>query len=746
MNEPFVGQSLPRVDAPAKVTGQALYPGDIVMPGMLHAKVVWPAQAPARLLGLETAEAAAMPGVVRVLTWQDVPRNEFGIYQPDQQVLTQGLAYWAGDPLALVVAETEAQAARAARRVGARLEPLPVVSDPEAALRPESPLVHPERGANLINQIHIERGDLAQGFAQADVVVEEEYHTHCVEHAFLQPEAGLGFIDGEGRVTVICAAQWAHDDVRQIAHALRLPESQVREIVPAVGGAFGGREDISIQLLVALAAFHLRRPVRLVWSREESFHGHGKRHPFIMRHRWAATRAGKLVAAQAEIIADAGAHLSTSLVVLANACSFAVGPYVVPNVRVEGRLAHTHNPPSMAMRGFGAAQVPLAYEGQMDRLALALGLDPVEFRLRNIVHEGGIAITGNVMPPGCGAEATLQAAAREAGWHETSTGWQRPAPRTPSAPHRRRGLGLACSLKNIAYSFGFDDRAGAQVTLQLSPNGDIHEAEVRVGATEVGQGVLTVMLQVAADALHVPPTRIRLITGDTARVPDGGSVSASRQTYMCGNAVLGACQQALAQRNQARQEGSEARAITASYVFRCLDVRRTTPFDPQTGQCEPHVTYGYCTQAAEVEVDLETGAVEVLQLVSAQDAGRAINPRLLQGQVAGAVHMGIGFALTEDFQVVDGQIRTRNLAEYLIPTSQDMPRELVSLTVEVPDPTGPYGAKGVGELPTLPTAPAILSAIHNATDVWLTRLPASPERVFWALRRATPGPGSAGER
>ncbi|MGQ9584856.1 MAG: xanthine dehydrogenase family protein molybdopterin-binding subunit [Anaerolineae bacterium] len=733
----YVGESLRRVDGPAKVTGQALYPGDFSLPGMLHACVVWPAQAPARLLKVDAREAQALPGVVRVFTWQDVPRNEFGIYERDQEVLVREYIHWVGDPIALVVAETEDVARQAARSVRAEAERLPAVTDPEAALRPGAPLVHPERGTNQIHRIRIRRGDLEAGFAQADAVVEEEYRTHCVEHAYLQPEAGLAYVDDEGRITLVCAAQWAHDDIRQIAHALMLPESQVREIVPAVGGAFGGREDISLQLLLALATYHLRRPVRMVWTREESFRGHGKRHPFIMRHRWGATRAGKLVAAQVELIADAGAHLSTSLVVLANACSFAVGPYAVPNVHVDGYLVHTHNAPNMAMRGFGATQVPVAYEGQMDRLAEALGMDPVEFRQRNILREGSVAITGNVMPPGCGAEATLVEAARAAGWQEPRRGattWQRPAPRPASAPHKRRGVGIACSLKNIAYSFGFDDKAGAEVTLRLNASGGIREAEVRVGATEVGQGVLTVMTQIAADALGVRPGQVRLVTGDTAHVPDGGSVSASRQTYMCGNAVLGACQEAVRRWQEVLRAETGEQEVSASYIFRAQEVRRTTPFDPETGQCEPHVTYGYCTQAAEVEVDLETGVVDVLRVVSAQDAGRAINPELLRGQVGGGVHMGVGYALTEDFRQADGRILTRNLAEYLIPTTQDMPRELVSIVVEVPDPTGPYGAKGVGELPTLPTAPAILSAIHDATGVWIAQLPATPERVFWALR------------
>jgi len=730
----YVGESLRRVDGPAKVTGKAPYPGDFSVPGMLHACVVWPEEAPARLLKVDTEEAKALPGVVRVLTWRDVPRNEFGIYETDQEVLVRELIHWVGDPIALVVAETEEMAQEACRRVRVEVEGLPAVTDPEAALQPDAPLVHPERGTNLIQQVHICHGDPDTGFAQADVVVEEEYRTHCVEHAYLQPEAGLAYIDEEGRVTVVCAAQWAHDDVRQIAHALMLPESQVREIVPAVGGAFGGREDISLQLLLALATFRLRRPVKMVWTREESFRGHGKRHPFVMRHRWGATREGKLVAAQVELVADAGAHLSTSMVVLSTACTFAVGPYAIPNVRVDGLLVHTHNVPSMAMRGFGATQVPVAYEGQMDRLAEALGMDPVELRQKNILHEGSVAITGNVMPPGCGAEATLVEAARAAGWQGTGGGWQRPARQPASAGHKRRGIGVACSLKNIAYSFGFDDKAGADVTLQLDDSGAIQEAEVRVGATEVGQGTLTAMTQIAADALGILPERIRLVTGDTAHVPDGGSVSASRTTYMCGNAVLGACQEACRRWQEVLREESGEREVRASYVFRAQDIRPTTPFDPETGQCEPHVTYGYCTQVAEVEVDLDTGVVDVLRVVSVQDAGRAINPELVRGQAAGGVHMGVGYALTEEFQQADGRILTRNFAEYLIPTSQDMPQELISITVEVPDPTGPYGAKGVGELPTLPTAPAILSAIRDATGVWIARLPATPERVFWALR------------
>ncbi|MGD2177153.1 MAG: xanthine dehydrogenase family protein molybdopterin-binding subunit [Anaerolineae bacterium] len=743
-----IGRSLPRIDAWDKVTGHARYPGDFSMPGMLHAKVVWSAHPHARVRRIDTSRAEAVPGVVQILTYQDVPVNEYGINITDQPVLVaeEDKVRWVGDRIAVVVAETERAAEEARRLVHVHYDPLPVVSDPREAMKPDAPLVHDEQGdTNILKHIKIRRGDVEVGFAQADVVVEGYYVTPHVEHAYLQPEAGLGYIDEEGRVTVVCAAQWPYDDVHQIAHMLNLQEDEVREIVPAVGGAFGGREDMYIQHLLALCAYVLRRPVKMVFTREESIARTGKRHPFTLRHRWGATRDGKLTAVEIEGVADAGAYASTSVVVISNATSFFAGPYVVPNARIDGYAVYTNNAVTMAMRGFGATQPPVGYEQQMDRLAEALGMDPVELRSKNLFDEGSLAVTGNRMPPGVGVKETLRQAAQAAGWREERGRWLRPSVEQPSAPYKRRGIGVASAYKNVGYSFGFDDKATALVELTLSqPSlsqgedgaGEIERALVRVGASDVGEGVHTALAQIAAEALGIPLARVEIALLDTAEAPDAGSSSASRHTYMSGNAVLGACREARARWEAAQRTGGGARHVEAEHTFRGRSVRPTTPYDPETGQCEPHITYGYATQIALVEVDIETGQVEVLKVWAAHDVGRAVNPDMIAGQTGGGVHMGVGYALMEHFIQEEGEVRTDELSEYLVPTALDMP-ELVPIIVEVPDPTGPYGAKGVGEMTTLPTAPAILNAIRAATGVRITELPATSERVRTALRKGT---------
>jgi len=731
----ILGHSIERYDIATKVAGSRKYPQDFNMEGQLHAAVVWSEQPHARLLAIHTAPAETMPGVRAVLTYRDVPVNEYGINIMDQRVLAQDKVYSVGDPVALVIADTERQARAAAGQVRVEYAPLPILTDPRLAMQPGAPLVKEDRDSNVLRYVPVRRGDIQRGFEIADAIVESTYYTPRVEHAYTQPEAGLGYIDEQGRVTVICAAQWAHDDVRQIAHALALPEEQVHEIVPAIGGAFGGREDISLQILVALAAFKLRRPVKLVYTRAESFRGHGKRHPFYMTFRTGATRQGQLTAVEIQCITDAGSAASTSIPVLHNAVSFLAGPYFVPNVKIDAYTVYTNNIVTMAMRGFGATQPPVAYEQQMDKLAEKLGLDPVELRMRNLLEDGRPAITGNIMRHGTAIRETLVEAALAAGWQQTPQGWQKPTIEPPADPHKRRGIGVACGYKNVGYSFGYDDSAEAHVELRLDANGQIVRAQVRIGTAEVGQGVLTAMTQIASEALQVEQGRVRMVFMDTAEAPSAGSSSASRQTYVSGNAVLRACRKALAELEAARRAGHIPEVIQAKERYHARQARATTPYDPQTGECEPHISYSYGTQIAVVDVDTETGETEVVKMYAATHMGRALHPANIFGQVAGGVHMGVGFALTEEFIQVDGQIKSRSFAEYNVPTVLDMPRELISRNVEVPDPTGPFGATGLGETPTLPTAPAVLNAIHDAVGVWLDSLPATPEKVFWAMRR-----------
>ncbi len=737
MSNKVVGESVPKIDAATKVRGQRKFPQDFNMEGQLYAKVVWSEYPHARVLKIDISPAEALPGVVAVLTSKDVPVNEYGINIMDQPMLVgEGKKVrWLGDRIAIVIAESEKIAQEACQRVRVEYEPLPVVSDPREAMKPDAPLIHEERGdSNILKHIKIRKGDIEKGFAKADVVIESYYFTPHVEHAYMQPEAGVGYIDEQGRVTVIAAAQWSHDDLHQISHMLDLPLDGVREIVPAIGGAFGGREDMYIQHLLALCAYCVRRPVKMVFDREESIRNTGKRHPYYMKYRTGATRDGKLTAVEIELISDAGAYASTSVAVLSNSASFAAGPYIVPNAKVDAYTVYTNNAVTMAMRGFGSTQPPVAYETQMNKLAEALGMDPVELRMKNLLEDGSIALTGNPMPKGVGIKETLRQAALASGWREEGGHWIKPDLGTPSAPYRRRGIGVACGYKNVGYSFGFDDKTGAVVELAFDESGEIVRALVKVGASEVGEGSHTALAQIAAEALGIDYAKVRVALVDTSVVPDAGSSSASRHVYISGNAVMRACQEALHKREAALRDETGEKHVVGKYEYHGRSVRPTTPYDPETGMCDPHISYGYAAQIALVEVDVETGETEVLEVWAAQDVGKAINPGMVKGQAGGGVHMGLGYALTEEFIQKEGLVKTRRFSEYHIPTTADMPHELETIIVEVPDPTGPFGAKGVGEMTTLPTAPAILSAIHDAVGVWIDNLPATAEKVWRAMQ------------
>ncbi|MER3399961.1 MAG: aldehyde oxidase [Thermoflexus sp.] len=734
-----LGVSLPRIDAEGKVTGRVPYPGDLDMPGQLYLKVKWAGRAPARIRRIDTRRAEALPGIVAVFTAKDVPVNEYGLIHFDQPVICgpgskpgADVVRYEGDVVALVAAESEKMAARAVDLIEVDYEDLPGVYDPEEALRPGAPQVHPDYPGNLLCHYRIRRGDVEAAFREAAVIVEGIYRTPFQEHAYLQPEAGIAYIDEEGRVTVVTAGQWAHEDRHQIAHALGLPEERVRVIYAAIGGAFGGREDMSVQILLALVAWRLGRPVKIVWSREESIIGHHKRHPVVARTRWAADREGRLLAVEADVIADVGAYAYTSTKVLGNITMSICGPYEVPNVRADIRGALTNNPPTGAMRGFGAPQALFIAETQMNRLAEALGMDPVEIRLKNGWREGSRMATGGVVPEGVSLSEVIEACARAAGWRRTASGWVRPQPPPSPDPTRRYGWGFACGFKNIAYSFGFPEHCWARVEL----HGDAHieRAVVYHAGADVGQGAHTVMVQMAAEALGLPPEKIELRASDTASTESSGSSSASRMTFMAGNAIRGAAQRAL----EAWQ--NEERPAIGEFTYRPV---RTFPFDPETGFSErPNVTYGYVAEAVLVEVDLETGQVRPVQVICADDVGRAVNPLNVRGQIEGGVVQAIGYVLTENFIVQQGRILTRHFSTYLIPGVADIPEAVESLILEHPDPLGPWGVRGMAEMPFLPLAPALIAAVHDATGIWFETFPLTPDRLYAALypERAKPKP------
>jgi CO/xanthine dehydrogenase Mo-binding subunit len=720
-----LGRRVLRPDAVDKVTGRARFPGDLYMEDSLQAKVLFSDRAHARILSIDVSEAERVPGVVAVLTHKDVPVNEYGLIHKDQPALNGDRVRSVFDRVAVVLAETQRAARRALDLIRVEYEDLPLLTDPREAMKPGAPTIQDAWPDNIQSHQRIRKGDVEAVFARDDVViVESDYFTPHQEHAYLQPEAGVGYIDDQGRVTVHSAGQWSHDDQHQIAHMLDLPLEKVRVIYAPAGGAFGGREDMSVQHLLALAAFALdkrgiRRPVRIVWDRKESFRGHHKRHPYYMHVRSAATRKGQLLAVEATLIADIGAYSSSSSAVLNNAVSMAPGPYEVPNVKVDGYNVFTNNLVCGAFRGFGALQGIFAAEMQMSKLAAALGMDPVVFRLKNALREGSVLATQSIVPAGVSIRETLVHAAEAAGWTDQG----KPEPAGEPAEGIVRGIGVAAGYKNVCYSFGFPDKATAQC--ELYGDGQIEEAVVKIGVAEVGQGVLAVVGQVAAETLGVPYERVRVVNEDTSEVPEAGSCSASRLSFMAGNAVKGACEAA-----RAVWEAGERPAIE-QYTYR---PRPTSMFDPETGVCDPHVTYGYGTQIAEVEVNTRTGQVRLKNVWAAHDVGQAINPTHVEGQIQGAISQAQGWTLLEDFIIQDGQLRTKSYADYMIPTVYDMPDGIHPLVLEIADPQGPYGVRGLGEMPMLLLAPAILDAIHDATGIWFDRLPVKAEDVLLALK------------
>ena len=734
-----IGQSLIRIDAPGKVTGETRYPGDIDMPRQLWMKILFAGRPHARIIDIDTREAEAYPGVVAVFTAKDVPVNEYGLIVPDQPVLCGPAGSLTGasakpgadivrcvsDNVALVVAETEEIAAAARDLIRVTYEDLPAVFDPFAAMAEGAPQLHEAAARNILCHYRIRKGDIEAAFARADVIVEGTYHTSWQEHAYLQPEAGLGYIDDEGRVTVLVAGQWTHEDQEQIAHALALPLEQVRVIYPAIGGAFGGREDMSVQIVLALAAWKLRRPVKIIWSREESIIGHHKRHPITIRAKWGASRDGKVIAAQAEVVGDAGAYAYTSTKVLGNTNLMCTGPYEIDNVYVDTYAVYTNNLPTGAFRGFGGPQGAFAAEMQMNRMAEALGMDPVTLRLKNVLREGALASVGTPLPEGVSIPQVVEACARESYWTPLDSRWEQRAVGQPANPARRRGVGIACAFKNVGFSFGAPENCWA--TVELHGSAQIEQVIVRQAGADVGQGAHTAMVQMAAEALGVSVERVRLVVSDTAQTDNSGSASASRLTHMAGNAIRGAAALAL----EAWQ--NEERPAVGRFQYR---PPKTTPYDPETGKSTPNFAYGYVAQAVEVEVDVETGQVDVVRVVSANDVGRAINPEQVRGQIEGAVVQAQGYAVMEHFQMHEGHVLTSYLSNYLIPTVMDIPLEVRSVVLEYPDPRGPWGARGMAEMPFLPLAPAIVAALHDATGVWFDAIPLTPDRVVERLRAA----------
>jgi CO/xanthine dehydrogenase Mo-binding subunit len=679
----------------------------------LHAATVRAGFARATIEGIDVAPARGLPGVVRVLTAADVRgTNRYGLLEPDQSVLAEDRVRGASDVLALVLATTEAAAREGARRVGVRLTPQAPLVDPERACDADAPAVHPERPAvaahpNVVAEHAFRRGHVARALARSAAVVEGVYRTSWVEHAFLAPEAGIAERDADGRLVLFVATQWPEQDLRQAAAALGEPVERLRLVQQAIGGAFGGREDVSLHILLLLAAQQTGHPVRMVWDRAESIRGHGKRHPFRIRHMLGANGRGRLTAARIDILADAGCYASTSAAVIANAIAQACGPYALAAVEVTGRAVYTNNPFTCAFRGFGVNQVTFAMEQQVNKLAARLGLDPAVVRRRSFVGDGGRLATGASVGVTRGLTQTLEAAGRRAS--------RRRVPRMDG--DWRSGRGLACALKNVGFGFGFDEASTAEVTVARGG------AVVRIGAAEVGQGVETVLTQIAAETLAIHPRRVAIVWADTTAAPEAGSASASHQTFVAGNAVRGACERVRL------RLATACGPVTVRFTYTAPPTR---PLGKGRGSRQLFA-FAWSTCVADVAVDIATGRVRVLRVVDAIDAGRVVNPALFAAQVEGGVVMGQGYALQERFVVHDGMPCTMGLDACGIPTAMDAVPQIETVAVEAPEPAGPFGARGIGEITMIPVVPAITAAIHAAVGVWIDALPASPERVLAAL-------------
>lgn len=753
-----LGNTPARVDARAKLTGEAQYPADRISPDALWARVVFSNQPHARLRSLDFSPAEATPGVICVLGSRDVAVNEYGLTMYDQPVFV-GLEHsghssvpcdvsrWEADHLALVVAEDKASAAAGAAAISADWEALEVLADLDRALD-SSTLIHPENASpsNLYYSTRIRKGDIAGGWSDAVAVVEASYELPYQEHAYLQPEAGLAYMDGSGRVTVEVAGQWTHEDRQQIAHALNLPEDRVRVIYPAIGGAFGGREDMSLQIVLALAALRLRdlgidRPVASIWSREESIIGHHKRHRGRIRARWGARSDGRICAVESTAWLDAGAYNYTSNKLTGNCLLGQAGPYEIPNAVIDSHAVYTNSTPGGAFRGFGAPQAAFAAESQITKLALALGMDPVEIRRINSLREGSIGITQTEMPEGvtlpevidrC-ATAAARPTRQQAGTAPASTRSFSPCPSLPPEPRAlRRGRGFACAAKNVGFSFGFPECCEATITL-YGDGDEPDRADLYHAGAEVGQGAHTAFVQMAAEATGLDTERVRGIFSDTAQCGDSGSASSSRLTWMAGNSILGAAEEA----DKAWRDGRRP----ALGRFRFIPPP-TEPLDPDDGHCMPSFAYGYVAQHVELTVDVETGHIRIDRVVSAHDVGRAINPDLVLGQIYGAVIQGHGYALSEHLHSVEGHIQNPRLSSYLIPGIADIPVTTECVVLELADPRGPWGARGMAEMPLIPYAPAVTAALADATGVWFDTLPLTPDRIVAGL--ADMGAGPAG--
>jgi len=710
-----IGTSPQRPDGNLKVRGEFAYASDLWHEDMIWGATLRSPHPYARIVSVDITEALKVPGVYAVLTHSDVPgRNLYGLEHKDQPVLAVDIVRYQGEAVALVGADHPETALRAMKKISVVYDVLEPVVDMETAID-DTPL-HP--GGNLVRHVPIRRG--AQDLT-ADVVITGRYEVGMQDQAFLGPESGLAVPAADGSVDLYIATQWLHVDRDQIAAALGLPQEQVRLTLSGVGGAFGGREDLSMQVHACLLALYTGKPVKMVYNREESFYGHVHRHPAVLYYEHGADHTGKLVYVRTKMYLDGGAYASSTPAVVANAATLGVGPYEVDNVTIDAYGVYTNNPPCGAMRGFGAVQAGFAYESQMDKLAEALGMSPVDVRVRNAMTEGSVMPTGQVVDSAAPVAQLLKLVQDKPLPAGTSSDIRELPGGVSNTTHGEgvvRGVGFAVGIKNICFSEGYDDYSTARVRVSMV-NG-VLAAAVHTAACEVGQGLVTIMQQIVRTELGIE--LVTVLPMDTT-IGNGGSTSASRQTYVTGGAVKAACAAVRGRLAGRTDIGSEVIDETVEWRHRA-----TEALDPVTGQGNAHVQYGFAAHRAVVDVDVELGLVRVVSLDCAQDVGKALNPQAVVGQIQGGSAQGLGLAVMEEIQTSGGKVRNPSFTDYLIPTVLDMPPMSIDV-LELADPHAPYGIRGVGEPPTISSTPAIVAAIRAATGLALTRVPVRPEHL-----------------
>lgn len=749
----WIGKRVNRIDGPEKVTGELKYMTDMQFENMVWGKVLRSNYPHAKIKAINTEKAQQLPGVVCVLTYKDIPGfNGFGIVVPDQPVLCSNIVRCTGDAVALVAAETKEIADEAISLIEVDYEPLEVVSDAEYAMTSSAPRLHPD--GNIHSHVTIKNGDIEKAFKEADIIVENTYYSPRQMHAFIETEGGWGLMDDDGYITIYCPGQYAHRDRMQIARALAYNPERIRVVSSPVGGAFGGKDEITVQIYLALLAMNTNgRPVKIHLSREESVIAGIKRHPFKVYMKTAAKKDGTLLANEVRAVADTGAYASLGGAVIALSIEHSCGPYKIPNVDLEGFCVYTNNGIAGAFRGFGVNQVCMGIETHMDMIAKKLGIDPIEIRKKNVYHQGDVSSLGHVVKSSVGTFQTLEVAENCDLWKNREK-----YKAEINEPWKKRGISIATSFHGIGMGIGLPDYGAA--TIELLPDGKFL---IGVSCEEIGGGNSTAYAQVAAELLQCDINNIKVIQGDSVRTLDGGTVTASRSTYTGGRAVATAAPNMI---NLLKNAAAKMLNVSLSEVLlhqNCITVNNKTLSyqdifnylyeDHQAIKVEghfmlpkekteiensggaPHHLYGYLTHVVMVEVDTLTGETDVLRVVSIPDAGRVINPQGLEGQTEGGAMMGIGYTLFEDIKIENGYHKTRNFTDYIIPTIRETPIIETFPVEDAPEQTGPFGAKGIGEVVMIPIIPAIMSAIYDATGARINHLPATPERIYNSMKK-----------